>query len=188
MTKNRYRKLIIGHAAWRNTPRRVTGARPADPSGMGNGGRLAHTRAVTTPVGRRIKPCPASATPSSPASRPTPAESQPARVKGAREGNGERLSRQRGRLAPQMPALRPSHSRTRHHPTTQPATRENTKISSKAAGEALLKHLTQRGIDMERNPAHVAAAYAASVKAVLCVPDTCSGQPLHAVSRQVRRR
>ena len=31
---------------------------------------------------------------------------------------GERLCRQRGRLTPRTPALRPSHSRTRHHPTT----------------------------------------------------------------------
>jgi hypothetical protein len=35
---------------------------------------------------------------------------------GAREGSRERLCRQRGRLAPQGPALRTSHSRTRSPP------------------------------------------------------------------------
>jgi transposase len=37
----------------------------------------------------------------------------------AREGNGERLHRQRGQLTPQAPALRLSHSRTSPHPTTR---------------------------------------------------------------------
>jgi Transposase IS116/IS110/IS902 family len=63
----------------------------------------------------RKRPCApssaASATSSSPASRPTAAEprahgEEPARVR------GERLCRQRGRLTPQAPALRLSHSRT----------------------------------------------------------------------------
>jgi transposase len=41
---------------------------------------------------------------------------------GPRQGpgraTGERLCSQRGRLTPRAPALRPSHSRARHHPTT----------------------------------------------------------------------
>ena len=37
---------------------------------------------------------------------------------GPGRARGERLCRQRGRLTPQTPALRPSHSRTCHHPTT----------------------------------------------------------------------
>jgi transposase len=35
---------------------------------------------------------------------------------------GERLNRQRGRLTPPPPALRPSHSRARHHLTTRSPT------------------------------------------------------------------
>ena len=47
-------------------------------------------------------------------SRPTPAgPGGPRRSPG---GQGERLCRQRGRLTPQAPALRPSHSRTRSPP------------------------------------------------------------------------
>ena len=61
---------------------------------------------------------PRSATPSSPASRPTPAGPQPAHIKEPGRAAGERLCRQRGRLTPQAPALRPSHSRTHNHPTT----------------------------------------------------------------------
>ena len=38
---------------------------------------------------------------------------------GPGRANGERLCRLRGRLPPRTPALRPSHSRTRHHPTTR---------------------------------------------------------------------
>jgi transposase len=56
-----------------------------------------------------------------PASKPTPARPQ-ARVNRPGRARGERLHRQRGRLAPQMPALWLSHSRTRHHPTTRPPT------------------------------------------------------------------
>ena len=37
---------------------------------------------------------------------------------GPGRATGERLCRQRGRLTPRTPALRPSHSRTCHHPTT----------------------------------------------------------------------
>ena len=39
-------------------------------------------------------------------------------VDGPGRATGERLCSQRGRLTPRTPALRPSHSRTRHHPTT----------------------------------------------------------------------
>ena len=38
---------------------------------------------------------------------------------GPRRALGERLCRLRGRLPPRTPALRPSHSRTRHHTTTR---------------------------------------------------------------------
>jgi transposase len=38
--------------------------------------------------------------------------------KGPGRARGERLCRQRGRLTPRTPALRPSHSRTCHYPTT----------------------------------------------------------------------
>jgi transposase len=48
------------------------------------------------------------------AARPEPGE--PGRA------TGERLSRQRGRLTPPVPALRVSHSRTHHQPTAPPAT------------------------------------------------------------------
>ena len=37
---------------------------------------------------------------------------------GPGRATGEQLCRQRGRLSPRTPALRPSHSRTCHHPTT----------------------------------------------------------------------
>jgi transposase len=40
------------------------------------------------------------------------------RCPGPGRATGERLCRQRGRLTPRTPALRPSHSRTCHHPTT----------------------------------------------------------------------
>ena len=45
----------------------------------------------------------------------------------AREDNRERLRSQRGRLTPRAPALRPSHSRARSHPTNpaRPAKRED---------------------------------------------------------------
>ncbi|HET6919081.1 MAG TPA: transposase [Jiangellaceae bacterium] len=38
--------------------------------------------------------------------------------RGPGRAHGERLCRQRRRLTPRTPALRPGHSRTRHHPTT----------------------------------------------------------------------
>jgi hypothetical protein len=37
---------------------------------------------------------------------------------GPGRATGERLCRQRGRIAPRAPALRPSHPRARHHPAT----------------------------------------------------------------------
>ena len=43
-----------------------------------------------------------------------------ARPAGPGRATGERLCRQRGRLTPRTPALRPSHSRTCPHPTTRP--------------------------------------------------------------------
>ena len=46
-----------------------------------------------------------------------------ARTSGPGRATGERLCRQRGRLTPRKPALRPSHSRARHHPTTPGRTR-----------------------------------------------------------------
>jgi hypothetical protein len=42
----------------------------------------------------------------------------------------ERLSRQRGRFAPRAPALRPSHSRTRIHPTTRHRSQAHRRIEA----------------------------------------------------------
>ena len=44
---------------------------------------------------------------------------------GPGRATGERLCRQRGRLTPRKPALRPSHSRARHQPTTHERTLTN---------------------------------------------------------------
>jgi transposase len=66
--------------------------------------------------------------------------------KGPGRATGERLCRQRGRLTPRKPALRPSHSRARHHPTTPgPARTHPSSTSSKEKPERLL---TQRGFVM----------------------------------------
>jgi Transposase len=55
--------------------------------------------------------------------RPTPGRRPPGLRQPARHGpgraTGERLCLQRGRLTPRTPALRTSHSRTQHQPTTQ---------------------------------------------------------------------
>ena len=65
---------------------------------------------------------------------------------GPGRATGERLCRQRGRLTPRKPALRPSHSRARHHPTTpDPARNHPSRTSSEEKPERLL---TQRGFDM----------------------------------------
>ena len=58
-------------------------------------------------------------------------------------GSGERLCRQRGRLTPRTPALRPSHSRTCPHPTiTVPDPEDHLTRQKKGRPN----HLTQRGI------------------------------------------
>ena len=54
--------------------------------------------------------------------RPPSRESQ---GKGPGRATGERLLLQRGRLTPRTPALRTSHSRTRHHHTTRPSPRDH---------------------------------------------------------------
>jgi len=66
---------------------------------------------------------------------------------GSGRATGERLCRQRGRLTPRGPALRPSHSRTRIH-TTTPARwpqREDRHALARTSRHSLL---TQRGIVM----------------------------------------
>jgi hypothetical protein len=68
-----------------------------------------------------------------------------ARTRGPR-ATGERLCRQRGRLTPRKPALRPSHSRARHHPTTPGRTL--THPSGTSSEEKPERLLTQRGFDM----------------------------------------
>ena len=55
----------------------------------------------------------------------------------------ERLCRQRGRLTPRKPALRPSHSRAQHHPTTPERTR--TYPAESSSEEKPERLLTQRG-------------------------------------------
>ena len=57
---------------------------------------------------------------------------------------GERLCRQRGRIAPRTPALRPGHSRTCPHPTTPPEEEGHVTRYQKDVPN----HLTQRGLDM----------------------------------------
>ena len=69
-----------------------------------------------------------------------------AAVGNSREGNGERLCRQGGRLSPRMPALRPGHSRTTAHPTTPAQATEERHVT--ASREDQLHHLTQRGVDL----------------------------------------
>ena len=66
--------------------------------------------------------------------------------KGPGRATGERLCRQRGRLTPRKPALRPSHSRARHHPTTPGRTLTHT--SSPSSEEKPERLLTQRGFVM----------------------------------------
>src|SRR5262249_23060555 len=58
---------------------------------------------------------------------------------------GERLCRQRGRLTPRTPALRPSHSRTPHHPTTW-ASGSPTEDHLPLHENDHQNHLTQRGV------------------------------------------
>ena len=66
-------------------------------------------------------------------------------LSGPGRAHGERLCRQRGRLTPRTPALRPSHSRTRHHPTTStPPDPPGTVHSDLEAPTN--DHLTQRGL------------------------------------------
>jgi transposase len=62
---------------------------------------------------------------------------------GPGRATGERLRRQRGRLTPRKPALRPSHSRARNHPTTPEQTR--THPSGTSPEEKPERPLTQRG-------------------------------------------
>jgi len=83
-----------------------------------------------------------SATPSSPSSRQTPAGPRQAHANEPGRATGERLHRPRGRLTPQAPALRPSHSRTRP-PPYDPAHQQ-----VRAQQETLPNHLTQRGFVM----------------------------------------
>ena len=60
---------------------------------------------------------------------------------------GERLCRQRGRLTPRTPVLRPSHSRTCPHPTIPAAQpREEGRIPHDEKDQP--NPLTQRGLDM----------------------------------------
>jgi transposase len=53
-----------------------------------------------------------------------------ASARGPGRATGERPCRQRGRLTPRKPALRPSHSRARHHPTAPGRTRTHPSGSS----------------------------------------------------------
>ena len=69
-----------------------------------------------------------------------------ARTSGPGRATGERLCRQRGRLTPRKPALRPSHSRARHHPTTPGPTRTHPPGTSPEEKPA--RPLTQRGFVM----------------------------------------
>ena len=85
--------------------------------------------------------------PSSPACKPTHAGPQPDHFKEPGSPHGERLCRQRGRLTPQAPALRPSHSRARYHPTTASRGQGGNSPGTRCA-ETATNPLTQRGIDM----------------------------------------
>jgi hypothetical protein len=63
---------------------------------------------------------------------------------GPGRATGERLCRQRGRLTPRTPALRPSHSRTCHHPATPRSPAEKDHLTRRKKDRP--NHLTQRGI------------------------------------------
>ena len=98
-------------STWPQSPRSATATALAAPTTRGNWPKARH----------RNRPCApssgASATSSSPASKPTPTGHR-ATVKspGGHVGNGSVASAAGSH--PKAPALRPSHSRTRHHPTT----------------------------------------------------------------------
>jgi len=88
--------------------------------------------------------------------RPASSRERPGRA------TGERLCRQRGRLTPQTPALRPSHSRTSPHTTTPVST------PARPHQETAPNLLTQRGIRYDR-------LLHRQMTASNCVPKWCYG-------------
>ena len=76
-----------------------------------------------------------------------PASHRAGQDRGPGRATGERLCRQRGRLTPRAPALRPSHSRTRIH-TTTPARSPDREGPHARQKKVRQNPLTQRGFVM----------------------------------------
>jgi hypothetical protein len=85
---------------------------------------------------------------------------------GSGRASGERLCRQRGRLTPRMPALRPGHSRTTSHPTTTAGAGEKEHVTG--AKKNHRKPLTQRGFVMFARLLHKAEPPCRTDPAHLC--------------------
>ncbi len=102
--------------------------------------------------------------------RPAPRRRRTARAAdddGPGRALGERICRLRGRLTPRTPALRPSHSRTRHHPTTDPNSQPSHRADDdlEAPPKSLL---TQRGLVLGGADGHLATTRGCSRASNLC--------------------